>query len=117
MFAVATPVLGPRLLGRGRQRVPRNWFRSDTDERVWTRRDIDLFLRPLRDPDRAKAARNLYREPAICENSRAAAGRYRTTRLRTSRSPSTAPSCTGVTSARVSTRRSSAGRTTPTTSR
>jgi hypothetical protein len=84
MFAVATPGLGPRLLGRGRQRVPRHWFRGDTtEEGVWSERDIELFLRPLRDPARARAASALHRELMVRENARASAGRYRGNRLRT----------------------------------
>jgi pimeloyl-ACP methyl ester carboxylesterase len=84
MFAVGTPVLGPRLLGRGRQRVPRRWFRGDTDDpRALSPRDVELFLAPLRDPARARAAHELYRELALRENGRSARGAYRGTRLRT----------------------------------
>jgi len=83
MFAVATPVLGPRLLGRGRQRVPRNWFLRDAPAQTWSERDVDLYLAPLRDPARARAASALHRELMIRENGRASAGRYRDARLRT----------------------------------
>jgi pimeloyl-ACP methyl ester carboxylesterase len=82
MFAVATPVLGPRLLGRGGQRVPRNWFLRDAEAHAWSERDIELYLGPLRDPARARAASALHRELMVRENARASAGRYRGTRLR-----------------------------------
>lgn len=88
MFAVATPVLGPRLLGRGRQRVPRAWFLQDARGHAWSERDVEHYLAPLRDPARARAASALHRELMVRENGRASAGRYRTTRLVT---PTLAP--------------------------
>jgi pimeloyl-ACP methyl ester carboxylesterase len=88
MFAVTTPVLGPRLLGRGRQRVPRNWFLRDTEDHVWSERDVELYLAPLRDPVRARAASALHRELMVREMNRTVAGRYRETRLTT---PTLAP--------------------------
>ena len=84
MFAVAAPVLGARLLGRGRQRVPRRWFSGDTGEReVWTERDVELYLAPLRVPGRSRAASALHRSLMVGENRVSSAGRYRGTRLRT----------------------------------
>ncbi len=83
MFAVASPVLGPRLLGRGRQRVPRNWFVRDAGGHEWDERDVQRFLAPLRDPARARAASALHRELMVREMNRTVAGRYRGTRLTT----------------------------------
>jgi pimeloyl-ACP methyl ester carboxylesterase len=81
-FAMALPVLGPQLLGRGHQRLPRHMMAGDTDDpRVWNGEDLELFLGPLRQPARARAASALYRTLAVGSNRRAAAGAYRRTRL------------------------------------
>ncbi|MPV36069.1 alpha/beta hydrolase [Georgenia subflava] len=83
-FALATPKLGPRLLGSGRQRFPRHLMTAETpDPDVWSEQDLDLYASRLRDPARARAAAALYRGLAVGENRRAAAGEYRGTRLRT----------------------------------
>jgi pimeloyl-ACP methyl ester carboxylesterase len=81
-FATALPLLGPRLLGRRRQLLPRRMMLADTDDPgVWSAEDLELFLHRLRDPARAQAATALYRALAVTGNRRAAAGAYRGTRL------------------------------------
>lgn len=82
MFATAVPRLGPRLLGSGRQRLPRSMMTGDTDDpSVWSEDDLDLFLSRLREPARAQAGSALYRDFILKETNRAAAGAYRQTRL------------------------------------
>jgi pimeloyl-ACP methyl ester carboxylesterase len=84
MFAVATPGLGPWLLRRGRQRLPRWMMTSDTDDpTVFTPDDIDIFVTRLAEPARARAASALYRRFILREANRASSGAYRGTRLRT----------------------------------
>jgi pimeloyl-ACP methyl ester carboxylesterase len=76
------PAAGPRLLGRGRQLLPRRMMVGDTDDPlVWSDGDLELFLHRLRDPARARAATALYRALALNGNRRAAAGACRGTRL------------------------------------
>lgn len=84
MFAVAMPGTGPRLLGSGRQRLPRWMMTSDTsDSQVWTPDDLDIFLSRLRNPARARAGSALYREFILREAKRSSTGAYRGTRLTT----------------------------------
>jgi pimeloyl-ACP methyl ester carboxylesterase len=84
-FATALPLLGPQLVSRGRQRLPRRMMVGDTtDPDVWSAEDLELFLGRLRDPSRARAATALYRALAMSSNLRATAGAYRETRLVTS---------------------------------
>lgn len=81
-LATALPLLGPRLVGRGRQRLPRRMMVGDTeDPHVWSAQDLELFLSRLRGPSRARAVTALYRALAVGSNRRAAAGAYRGTRL------------------------------------
>ncbi len=81
-FATAMPLLGPRLLATGRQTIPRRMMLGDTtDTGVWSPEDLELFLGPLRDRSRARAAAALYRALAMGSARRAAAGAYRRTRL------------------------------------
>jgi pimeloyl-ACP methyl ester carboxylesterase len=81
---IATPVLGPWLLGSGHQRLPRHLLRNvGHSPEAWTESDIELFLAPLRDPARARAAGALYRGYILREAARIVLGRYRGTRLRT----------------------------------
>jgi pimeloyl-ACP methyl ester carboxylesterase len=83
-FATTLPLLGPRLVSRGRQRLPRHLLLGDaTDPDVWSPEDLELYLSRLRDPSRARAAVALFRALAIRSNNRAAAGAYRGTRLAT----------------------------------
>lgn len=82
MFATALPVLGPQVLSRGRQRIPRQMMVDDTtDTDVWSAEDLELFLGRLREPTRARAASALYRALVMGTARRAAAGAYRGTRL------------------------------------
>jgi pimeloyl-ACP methyl ester carboxylesterase len=82
--ALAVPGLGPRLVGRGRQRLPRHMMREDlADPDLWSAEDLELFLGRLRDPARARAAVALYRALAVRASNRAVAGAYRGTRLTT----------------------------------
>lgn len=84
MFATAMPGLGPRLLGSGRQRLPRWMMTSDTDDSsVWTSDDLEIFLSRLRDPSRARAGSALYRHFILTEAKRSSAGVYRPIRLHT----------------------------------
>lgn len=81
-LATALPLLGPQLVSRGNQRLPRRMMVGDTqDPQVWSARDLELFLSRLRDPTRARAATALYRALALGSNRHAAAGAYRKTRL------------------------------------
>lgn len=84
MFAIATPVVGPRLLGGGKQRFARYLLESDALEAgVWSAEDLDLFLSRLREPARARAASAIHRRFVLREANRTLAGAYRSTRLRT----------------------------------
>ena len=50
-LATAAPVLGPRLLGAGKQRLARHMMLGDTPRPdVWSPQDLDVFLSRLRDP-------------------------------------------------------------------
>ncbi|MBG6135410.1 alpha/beta fold hydrolase [Longispora fulva] len=83
-WVIATPGLGPRLLGRGRQRLARHLltgYAATPD--AFTEADIALFLAPLRDPARARAAGKLYRGLILPEARRFMSGAYRDTRLST----------------------------------
>jgi len=81
-FATTLPVLGPRLVSRGRQRLPRHLILGDApNPGLWSPEDLELYLSRLRDPSRARAAVALFRSLAIRANNRAAAGAYRGTRL------------------------------------
>lgn len=83
-LAVVLPVLGPRLLGSGRQRLPRYLFRHfASDPSTWSDEDIDVFLAPLRDPAVARAGAALYRGFIQPEAARILTGSYRGTRLTT----------------------------------
>jgi pimeloyl-ACP methyl ester carboxylesterase len=84
MFAIATPGLGPWLLSRGRQRLPRWLMTGDTrDPSVFTPDDIDIFVSRLTHPARARAGSVLYRSFILGDARRASSGYYRGTRLRT----------------------------------
>lgn len=81
---VPVPVLGPLLLGRGRQGVARYMLlgmRSDPD--AVSDADAEIFLGRLRDPARARAVSSLYRRFILPEAVRIVAGAYRKSRLRT----------------------------------
>ncbi|WP_454778374.1 alpha/beta fold hydrolase [Georgenia muralis] len=81
-FATTLPLVGPRLVGRGRQWLPRRMMMDGaTVPDLWSPEDFELYLSRLRDPSRARAAVALYRALAVRANNRAAAGAYRGTRL------------------------------------
>ncbi|MFZ1412538.1 MAG: alpha/beta hydrolase [Micropruina sp.] len=81
-FVITLPLLGPRLIGGGRQLLARHLLlESAADPDVWSSDDVELFLGRLRDPARARDAVALFRSLAIDVNNRAAAGAYRGTRL------------------------------------
>ncbi|PRY68835.1 pimeloyl-ACP methyl ester carboxylesterase [Glaciihabitans tibetensis] len=75
---VAAPGLGPRLLGRGQQRLARYLLRGfQASPQAFTERDIDIFLTPLRDPAHARAGSALYRKFILPEAARIMSGHYR----------------------------------------
>ncbi|MDT0164173.1 alpha/beta hydrolase [Actinotalea sp. AC32] len=81
-FVVTVPVLGPRLVSRGRQRLVRHMLLGDAPDRaVWSAADVETYLSRLREPARARAAVALYRALAVTASNRAARGAYRGTRL------------------------------------
>ena len=80
---IAAPVLGPLVLGRGNQPVARHLFSHFTHPTAFSPEDLELFLAPLRDPDRARAGSSLYRRLILPEFVRILSGAYRDTRLRT----------------------------------
>jgi pimeloyl-ACP methyl ester carboxylesterase len=78
------PLLGPSLLGRGRQGVARYMLlgmRVDPD--AVSDEDAEIFLGRLRDPSRARAVSSLYRHFILPEAARVMAGSYQKSRLRT----------------------------------
>jgi pimeloyl-ACP methyl ester carboxylesterase len=81
-FATTLPLLGPRLVSRGQQRLPRHMMLGDApDPNLWSPEDLELYLSRLREPSRARAAVALFRALAVRANNRAATGAYRGTRL------------------------------------
>ena len=83
-FVIVTPVVGPRALGTGRQRLARYLFHHFTaDHDAWSDEDVEIFLAPLRRPARARAGASLYRRFIQPEAVRIFGGSYRGTRLRT----------------------------------
>jgi pimeloyl-ACP methyl ester carboxylesterase len=82
--AIATPGLGPYLLGKGRQPMATYLFDHYTSDRsAFTPRDRELFVAPFRDPARAQAGSALYRNFIVPLFPRVMAGRYRGMRLTT----------------------------------
>ena len=83
-LAIILPAFGPRLLGTGRQRLPRYLFgHFVSDPSVWSDDDLEVFLAPLRDPAVARAGAALYRGFIQPEAARIFTGSYRGTRLTT----------------------------------
>lgn len=81
---IASPVLGRRLVGGGRQRFLRFLYRWATVNRdAWSEEDMELFLAHMREPDRARAAVALYRTFLLRESMPLLLGRYRSLRLST----------------------------------
>jgi pimeloyl-ACP methyl ester carboxylesterase len=81
-FALATPVIGPALLRRGRQRLPR-WLMRRFAARpdAISERDAYAYLTALAEPARARAGSALYRGLIVPEFIRILAGAYRGHRL------------------------------------
>jgi pimeloyl-ACP methyl ester carboxylesterase len=83
-YAIATPILGPRLLSKGRQPLARYLLESYTaDKAAFSEQEIELFVGPFRDPARARAASALYRDFIVPLFPRVLAGAYRGMRLST----------------------------------
>ena len=81
---IPVPVLGPRLLGRGRQRLPRRMLSDFSSAReAFTADDVELFVGRLRDPSRARAGSALYHHFIQPEVARIMRGSYRGRRLST----------------------------------
>ena len=81
---IPVPVLGPRLLGRGRQRLPRWMLRHHSSAReAFAAEDVELFVGRLREPSRARAGSALYRHFIQPEAARIMTGSYRGRRLGT----------------------------------
>ncbi|MFC7404003.1 alpha/beta fold hydrolase [Georgenia alba] len=80
---IITPVLGPRMLRGGHQRLARHLFTAfAADGHVWSAADLECYLRPLREPARAAAASRLYRM-VLGEGLRILRGTYLDLRLST----------------------------------
>lgn len=83
-WAIATPVVGPFLLSRGRQPLASYLLDHYTSDRsAFTPRDRELFMAPFRDPARARAGSALYRNFIQPIFLRVISGRYRRKRLTT----------------------------------
>jgi len=83
-YAIATPVLGPALLSRGRQPLAHHLLDNYTsDPTAFSAADRELFVAQYRDRDRARAGSALYRNFIVPIFGRVLAGRYRTMRLTT----------------------------------
>lgn len=81
---IAAAIIGPRLIGRGKQRLLRFLIHGDrATQHEWPEEDVDLYVAQLRDPARARAGSLLYRGFIMPEARRIVAGAYRTTRLST----------------------------------
>ena len=81
---IPVPVLGPRLLGRGRQRLPRRMLSDFCSAReAFTAEEAELFVCRVREPSRARAGSALYRDFIQPEAARIMTGSYRGRRLST----------------------------------
>jgi pimeloyl-ACP methyl ester carboxylesterase len=81
-YAIATPALGPMLLGKGRQPMAHYLLDHYTSDRnAFTQRDRELFAAPFRDGARARAGSALYRHFIVPIFPSVMAGRYRSKRL------------------------------------
>lgn len=76
-YALAIPGLGPRLLSRGHQRLPRWLFSSFARAGGVPAADVDAYLADLRDPAKARASSRKYRQLVLPEFMRIVLGRYR----------------------------------------
>jgi pimeloyl-ACP methyl ester carboxylesterase len=83
-YAIATPVLGPALLRRGRQPLAHHLLDNYTsDPAAFSPGDRELFVGQYRERDRARAGSALYRNFIVPIFGRVLAGRYRSMRLST----------------------------------
>ena len=81
-YAIATPALGPILLGRGRQPMAHYLLDHYTSDRnAFTPRDRELFAAPFLDRAHARAGSALYRHFIVPLFPRVITGRYRNKRL------------------------------------
>ena len=80
--AIAAPGLGPRLLGRGRQRLTRHLFNHfAVRDDVWTEAELETFVERFREPERALAGSLLYRHMISPSFSAMMNGAFRDLRL------------------------------------
>jgi pimeloyl-ACP methyl ester carboxylesterase len=83
-YAIATPVVGPLLLSKGRQPLARYLLDHYTSDRsAFTPRDIEIFMAPFREPARAAAGSALYRNFIVPIFGRVLSGAFRNLRLST----------------------------------
>ncbi len=75
-WAIATPVLGPRLLSRGRQRLA-HWILGAFETKPMRPDDVEAYVAALRDPAHARAASKLYRGVILPGFAKAIRGTYR----------------------------------------
>lgn len=81
---LATPGIGPRALGRGRQRIARYLLtRFSPPSFVRSESEIEQFVARLRDPARARAGSALYRGLVLKEFQSMLSGAYNHQRLET----------------------------------
>lgn len=76
-YALAIPGLGPRLLARGGQRLPRWLFSTFARAGGVPAADVEAYLADLRDPAQARAGSRAYRQLVVPEFLRIVLGRYR----------------------------------------
>lgn len=81
-WVIATPVLGPRLLSRGRQRLA-HWLLRSFQVQPMSDEDVEAYVAALREPDRARAASKLYRRLILPGLTAMMSGRHRGRVLRT----------------------------------
>jgi pimeloyl-ACP methyl ester carboxylesterase len=81
---IATPGLGPRLLGRGDQRLARYLLeQTAAGSAPLSAADLEMFLAPLRQPERARAGSALYRRLILPEVRRISMRAYQNRHLTT----------------------------------
>jgi pimeloyl-ACP methyl ester carboxylesterase len=81
---VASPGVGPRLLGHGKQRLARHLLRGfEARPDTFSEQDMANYLTPLRDPAHAKAGSELYRKLILPEARRIMSGGYQDSHLST----------------------------------
>ncbi|UNX55532.1 alpha/beta hydrolase [Georgenia sp. TF02-10] len=81
--ALAVPGLGPALAGGGKQRVIRHMLAGPGLDPAAVAATAEVYLAPLRQPDRARAKSAMLRRLVLPEVGRIVRGTYRGRRLRT----------------------------------